>query len=108
VFVFESRCWQVEYIEAVNLHFIAFVHVNGSLYELDGTKSAPINHGPTTQDALLTNSVAVIRQFMDRDPEELRFNMVIIFLLFFKLSIEEFFYLFEPNIQVALAPSSSE
>ena len=70
---------QVEDIEAVNLHFIAFVHVNGTLYELDGTKSAPINHGPTTQDSLLEDSVTVIRQFMDRDPEELRFNMVLSF-----------------------------
>eukprot|EP00455_Lapot_gusevi_P012231 TRINITY_DN1574_c0_g1_i1.p1 TRINITY_DN1574_c0_g1~~TRINITY_DN1574_c0_g1_i1.p1 ORF type:complete len:252 (-),score=129.91 TRINITY_DN1574_c0_g1_i1:78-803(-) len=69
----ESR---VEDIENVNLHFIAFVHVNGSLYELDGRKAFPINHGPTTADTLLTDAVQVVRQFIDRDPENVRFNMV--------------------------------
>lgn len=28
-----------------NLHFIAFVHCDGNLYELDGCKPAPVNHG---------------------------------------------------------------
>lgn len=65
-----------EDIEDVNLHFIAFVHANGALYELDGTKSAPINHGPSSEATLLNDAVAVVRQFMERDPENLRFNMV--------------------------------
>ncbi len=32
--------------EEVDLHFIAFVQREGSLYELDGRKAGPINHGP--------------------------------------------------------------
>jgi len=66
----------VEDITNINLHFIAFVHADGHLYELDGRKEQPINHGPTTADTLLQDSVKVIKQFMARDPAEIRFNMV--------------------------------
>ena len=34
-------------------HFIALVHKGGSLYEMDGRKDGPINHGPTTADSFL-------------------------------------------------------
>ncbi len=37
----------------VNTHFVAFSHVDGSLYELDGRKEAPINHGPCSAESLL-------------------------------------------------------
>ena len=37
----------------VNLHFIAFVCVDGHLYELDGRKEFPINHGVSSPDTLL-------------------------------------------------------
>ncbi|KAF3831229.1 hypothetical protein GH733_000121 [Mirounga leonina] len=33
--------------EKVDLHFIALVHVDGHLYEVDGWKPFPINHGET-------------------------------------------------------------
>ncbi len=63
-------------LEDVNLHFIAFVSYNGHLYELDGCKAQPINHGPTSIDAFLSDAVGVVRQFMARDPTNVRFNMV--------------------------------
>lgn len=62
--------------EPVNHHFIAFVHVDGSLYELDGRKAFPINHGPTTPDSLLEDSAKVCKEFMERDPTEVRFTIV--------------------------------
>jgi ubiquitin carboxyl-terminal hydrolase L3 len=34
-------------------HFVAFVEKEGSLFELDGRKDGPINHGPTTPETLL-------------------------------------------------------
>ena len=37
----------------INLHFIAFVHHNGGLYEMDGRKPIPIKCGPTTPETLL-------------------------------------------------------
>lgn len=57
-------------------HFIAFVNLGGHLYELDGRKNVPINHGDCNSEELLAKSTAVIKQFMQRDPEEVRFTMV--------------------------------
>jgi ubiquitin carboxyl-terminal hydrolase L3 len=59
-----------------NLHFIAFVRMDGQLYELDGCKSRPINHGQTSEQTLLQDAAKVIRQFMKRDPKDIRFNLV--------------------------------
>jgi len=61
-----------------NLHFNCFVHVDGSLYELDGRKKFPIHHGKTTQKSLLKDAVNVIKQFMARDPKEIRWNMAVL------------------------------
>lgn len=39
--------------ESLVTHFVAFVHHDGQLYELDGRREFPINHGPTTAETLL-------------------------------------------------------
>uniref|UniRef100_A0A673HZD8 Ubiquitin carboxyl-terminal hydrolase n=1 Tax=Sinocyclocheilus rhinocerous TaxID=307959 RepID=A0A673HZD8_9TELE len=62
--------------EKVDLHFIAFVNVEGHLYELDGRKPFPIVHGETTEDTFLEDSAEVCKKFMARDPQELRFTVV--------------------------------
>ena len=62
--------------EKVNLHFIALVHKDGYLYELDGSKPFPINHGKSSPDSFLEDAVRVCKVFMDRDPTMLQFNMV--------------------------------
>lgn len=62
--------------EKVDLHFIAFVNADGHLYELDGRKPFPVNHGKTNDDTLLEDAVKVCRKFMQRDPDELRFTVV--------------------------------
>lgn len=62
--------------DVVNEHFIALVEVEGNLYELDGRRKFPVNHGPTSADTLLQDAAKVCRQFMDRDPEESRFAIV--------------------------------
>lgn len=57
-------------------HFVAFVHKDGNLYELDGRRGGPINHGPTTADSLLKDAAVVCRQRMERDPTEYRFTVM--------------------------------
>lgn len=57
-------------------HFVAFIHKNRSLYELDGRKPAPINHGSTTPETLLDDAARVCKEYMERDPNEVRFTVV--------------------------------
>ncbi|XP_051882294.1 ubiquitin carboxyl-terminal hydrolase isozyme L3 [Pristis pectinata] len=65
--------------EKVDLHFISFVNVDGHLYELDGRKPFPINHGDTTADSLLEDAIEVCKKFMQRDPDELRFTVMALY-----------------------------
>ncbi|KAI9144850.1 ubiquitin carboxyl-terminal esterase L3 [Paraphysoderma sedebokerense] len=58
----------------VDLHFVALVNVDGDLYELDGRKPFPINHGKCTD--LLLDSARIAREFMDRDPDNLNFTLL--------------------------------
>lgn len=57
-------------------HFITLIHKDGALYELDGRKSFPINHGPTTENSLLEDAAKVCKEFMARDPSEVRFTVM--------------------------------
>eukprot|EP00795_Rhopilema_esculentum_P000297 gene297-9949_t len=60
----------------VNLHFVAFVHKDGSLYELDGRKNFPINHGKTSEQDFLKDAASVCKKFMQRDASNHQFNIV--------------------------------
>lgn len=64
----------VQHASNANLHFNAFIECDGDLYELDGRKERPINHGPCSN--LLHDAGKVAKQFMARDPDEIRFNLV--------------------------------
>eukprot|EP00922_Rhytidocystis_sp_ex-Travisia-forbesii_P061067 GHVS01090563.1.p1 GENE.GHVS01090563.1~~GHVS01090563.1.p1 ORF type:complete len:239 (+),score=37.75 GHVS01090563.1:131-847(+) len=65
--------------EKVDTHFVSFVEVEGNLYELDGRKKFPINHGVCKPDNLLTQAVAVVKEkFMAKTPTELRYSMIAI------------------------------
>lgn len=52
------------------------VHKDGVLYELDGRKSFPIKHGETTSETFVHDAAKVCKQFMARDPTEVRFNVL--------------------------------
>ncbi|XP_030752733.1 ubiquitin carboxyl-terminal hydrolase [Sitophilus oryzae] len=62
--------------EKVNHHFVAFVEKEGNLYELDGRKEFPINHGPTNEDTFLEDAAKVCKQFMERDQEDINFTIM--------------------------------
>lgn len=62
--------------EKVYHHFIAFVHHDGKLYELDGRKNFPIPHGKTSSETLLRDAIAVCKDYIARDPEEVRYTML--------------------------------
>lgn len=44
-------------------HFIALVHKDGKLLELDGRKSFPVQHGATTEETLLVVSLSPFHFF---------------------------------------------
>lgn len=67
---------QSEVVMDVNTHFVAFVEVGGHIYELDGRKEGPVNHGPSSAETLLADACRVVKGFMERDPEELRFTIM--------------------------------
>lgn len=62
--------------ETPNNHFVTFIHKDGHLFELDGRKSFPIDHGPTTPENLLEDAAKICRQFIDREPDNIGFNIV--------------------------------
>jgi ubiquitin carboxyl-terminal hydrolase L3 len=62
--------------DEVETHFVAIVNVNGSLYELDGRKEKPVQHGRTSPETFLKDCAKVVHIFMDRDPGEVRFTIL--------------------------------
>eukprot|EP01017_Pseudomicrothorax_dubius_P051150 TRINITY_DN9794_c0_g1_i4.p1 TRINITY_DN9794_c0_g1~~TRINITY_DN9794_c0_g1_i4.p1 ORF type:complete len:190 (+),score=38.58 TRINITY_DN9794_c0_g1_i4:296-865(+) len=59
-------------------HFVAFIHKDGYLYELDGRKDYPINHGPTSDFTLLMDSIPIVKKMMAINPEDDRFNTIVL------------------------------
>jgi len=64
--------------EEVDSHFVALVPFNGNLYELDGTKSRPINHGPTVEETFLEDACEVVKKFMAREPDNVNFSILVL------------------------------
>ena len=58
-------------------HFIAYVPVNGTLYELDGLQRAPISHGACTSETFPSQVVDVLQRRVERYAEdEIHFNLL--------------------------------
>lgn len=62
--------------DKINFHFIAFVNVNGQLFEFDGKMNGPVNHGATKDDSFVMDAAKVCRGFMERERGEVRFSAV--------------------------------
>ncbi|KAJ2908256.1 ubiquitin carboxyl-terminal hydrolase [Coemansia aciculifera] len=56
-------------------HFISYVPVNGRLYELDGLRSGPIDHGKT-EDWLEDVGAVIQKRMAEYSQGEIRFNLM--------------------------------
>ena len=61
--------------QSVEYHFISIIHNNNTIYEMDGRKHGPINHGPTRPDTFLKDAIQVVKKFVDTDPANPNFSM---------------------------------
>lgn len=66
-----------EHLDTAN-HFVAFVNVDGHLYELDGRKKFPINHGPTTGNTFLSDACNAAHRFIQREPENVNAGLIVL------------------------------
>uniref|UniRef100_A0ACD5Z0M3 Uncharacterized protein n=1 Tax=Avena sativa TaxID=4498 RepID=A0ACD5Z0M3_AVESA len=62
----------------VEEHYICFMALNGTLYELDGMKGAPIMHGSTSPESLLQDAVDIIKAIMHKIPNSINFNIMVL------------------------------
>ncbi|KAK5639880.1 hypothetical protein RI129_010691 [Pyrocoelia pectoralis] len=62
--------------DEVNHHFVAFIQKDGHLYELDGRKEFPINHGNSTPETLLEDAAKVCREYMEREADNHNFTIM--------------------------------
>ncbi|GAN00919.1 ubiquitin carboxyl-terminal hydrolase isozyme L3 [Mucor ambiguus] len=60
--------------EQLRLHFICFVEVDDHLYELDGRRSFPINHGKCSN--FIESTAKIMTQFVERNPEEKEYSAI--------------------------------
>lgn len=60
----------------VNEHFVCFSCVDGELYELDGRKSQPTSHGPSSPETLLQDAAKVIKARIAENPNSMNFNVM--------------------------------
>lgn len=76
IYVFQEGQTAADPEEKVYHHFIALMNIDGTLYELDGRKSFPVKHGATTSETFVEDAARICKEFMARDPQELRFTVM--------------------------------
>ncbi|KAL4431878.1 hypothetical protein ABPG74_012690 [Tetrahymena malaccensis] len=64
--------------EDVLHHFVCLVPKEGHLYELDGCKPFPINHGETTPQTLLPDIYKVFQKFLSKSENQYSFSILLL------------------------------
>ena len=60
-------------------HYVAYVVIQGNLYQIDGLKPVPINHGPCTDQSFPEKVVQIIQARIALfDPSQLDFALMIV------------------------------
>jgi len=62
--------------DEVEHHFITFIHLGGSLWELDGRKPHPLNLGPSKQEEFLQDAAKECQKYMKADPDNMKFSVM--------------------------------
>ena len=60
---------------SVEHHFISIIHKDGFVYEMDGRKLGPVNHGPTSDATFLKDAVRVVKKFIEHNPSNIDIAM---------------------------------
>ena len=59
-------------------HFVSFVPINGRIYELDGLKAGPVDHGPAGEDWTDAVRPVIEARMMKYTQGEIHFNLMAI------------------------------
>ncbi|KAK2078405.1 hypothetical protein QBZ16_003245 [Prototheca wickerhamii] len=60
----------------VDLHFVAFVHSGGRLFELDGRQRGPIDHSATSLETLLQDTAETVKRTRLAGSDSLNFSLI--------------------------------
>lgn len=62
--------------EEDSFHFVSYVPIDGRLYELDGLKEYPLDHGPTGDDWLAAAKPVIEKRISRYTAGEIHFNLL--------------------------------
>jgi len=72
----EGQTEAPELSQDIDFHFVAFVERGGRLYQLDGRKKGPIDHGVSSPATILADAAKVCKEFMARNEQCIQFTSV--------------------------------
>ncbi|XP_043465244.1 ubiquitin carboxyl-terminal hydrolase-like [Leptopilina heterotoma] len=73
-----AREGQTEVPDESYHHFVTFVEKDGHIYELDGRRDGPINHGVSSPSTFLEDAARVCKEYMKRNPDEMGFSVLVL------------------------------